>query len=122
MNSHTNYIEPTDSSPLPPLIFKSDKTTKLSPSDTSSAEKGRRSKPLIEEISSEQAASYDEESTDGGKTLCVPAHSVTVSEPDGKSPRRRVVVKVSLPGVTSANEVDLEVAKVSIIIIVFCYI
>ena len=44
--------------------------------------------------------------------MCVPAHSLVVKDPDGNHPRRRVLVKVTLPGVTSADQVDLEVAKV----------
>ena len=69
-------------------------------------------KRLIEEISSEQAASYTESHGGGGK-VCIPAHSVVVREPDSKHPRRRVLVKVMLPGVTSVDKVDLEVSKVS---------
>lgn len=47
-----------------------------------------------------------------GGEVCVPAHSVVVKEPDSKHPGHRVVVKVTLPGVTSAHQVDLEVSMV----------
>ena len=43
----------------------------------------------------------------------MPEHSVTVKEPDSKHPARRVLVKTTLPGVSSANQVDLEISKVS---------
>ena len=71
---------------------------------------------MIEEISSQQAASSScaKESGGGEEALCAPGHSVIVREADGKNPTRRVVVKVSLPGVTSASQVDLEVAKVGL--------
>ena len=49
-----------------------------------------------------------------GGQLPTPAHSMVVKEPDGKYPVRTIVVKVTLPGVTSADQVDLEVSEVGV--------
>ena len=43
---------------------------------------------------------------------------MTVKEPDSKHPAQRVLVKTILPGVSSANQVDLEVSKVRLLILV----
>ena len=94
---------------LPPLIIRSKDTCT---SDRS--QPGQPKKPLIEEISAKQAASCAPELPQGkSEKLTIPTHSVSVKEPDSKHPTQRVLVKVALPGVSSVDQVDLEVSKVS---------
>lgn len=83
-----------DAAELPPL--------RLAP------EKGGQensSKKLIEELSSQMAASE----SNGVK---VPEHLVCIKEADSSHPQR-VHMKVNLPGVRSVAEVELEVSSVS---------
>ena len=91
MNSHA------DDSKLPPLKLSSAETQQKS---------AAKSAKLIEELASEAAASVD------STGLIVPEHSVRLKEADSRHPVR-VGVKVTLPGVKSVGEVDLEISKVS---------
>ena len=112
-HTHTHTHTTTDpdiTGPLPSLIIRSDTKTGDQSASSRSIGTTQNGKRLIEEISSEQVASFT--GKEGGKQ-CVPAHSFVIKDPDDNHPRRRVVVKVTLPGVTSADQVDLEVAKVS---------
>ena len=131
-----HLLESESKGDLPPLIFRTNGTT--SPSGSSGSTQPRRR--LIEEITPAKqkassattksqeterdrpAASTGEKeshtcSSSKSERLCVPEHSVTVKEPDSKHPGRRVLVKTILPGVSSANQVDLEVSKVRLLII-----
>ena len=83
-----------DTAELPPL--------RLAP-DEGGQEKS--SKKLIEELTSQMAASK----SNGVK---VPEHSVCIKEADSRHPRR-VHMRVNLPGVRSVAEVELEVSSVS---------
>jgi hypothetical protein len=66
-------------------------------------------KVLIQELRSEVPASYQD--TESGGRICVPEHSIGVNE--GEEGKREVCVKVALPGVSAAKEVELEVSEVS---------
>lgn len=131
MSFSFHLAESDDKKDLPPLIFRTKGTT--STSSHGSSQPRRR---LIEEITpakqtvsspaesqskSERltTAASHEESHSKMERFCVPDHSISVKEPDSKHQTRRVLVKVSLPGVSSANEVDLEVSKVSMQGIIF---
>ena len=115
------YVYTTDppdpSSPLPPLILRADKS-KQPPATNGTDKSTTQTKQLIEVISSEQPSPAVDTASNGGGgakekgQLPTPAHSMLVKEPDGKYPGRRVVVKVTLPGVTAADQVDLEVSEV----------
>ena len=101
--------ESDDKGDLPPLIFRTNGTT-----STNSNGSRRPRRQLIEEISPAKQEAYREESRSSkSERLCVPDHSVTVKEADSKHPSQRVLVKVTVPGVSSANQVDLEVSKVN---------
>ena len=82
--------------------------SKLPPLKLSSAEQKTTAKSanLIEELSSEAAASVD------SSGVTIPEHSVSLKEADLKHPTR-VSIKVTLPGVKSVGEVDLEISKVT---------
>lgn len=84
-----------DDSKLPPLKLSSAETQQKS---------AAKSAKLIEELASEAAASVD------STGLIVPEHSVRLKEADSRHPVR-VGVKVTLPGVKSVGEVDLEISK-----------
>lgn len=114
-----HFAESDDNKDLPPLIFRTNGTT-----STTSRGSSQLRRRLIEEITPAKQTVFYAQSQEGPTTsceesqskterLCVPDHSISVKEPDSKHQMRRVLVKVTLPGVSSANEVDLEVSKVS---------
>ena len=79
--------------------------------EASCAEQNQRTKSEIAPASCGGSRTHTR--SNKSERLCVPDHSVSVKEPDSKHPTRRVLVKVTLPGVSSANQVDLEVSKVN---------
>lgn len=79
--------------------------------EASCAEQNQRTKSEIAPASCGGSRTHTR--SNKSERLCVPDHSVSVKEPDSKHPMRRVLVKVTLPGVSSANQVDLEVSKVN---------
>ena len=106
---------------LPPLIFRGNETTTTTSSQATSIGPTQQKKRLIEEISAEQAAVHAASHSKNERLQCTtPVHSVAVKEPDSKHPKQRVFVKVTLPGVSSANQVDLEVSKVSAVVHLHC--
>lgn len=70
-------------------------------------------KKLVEELNSKPVASSKNESN-GLKMCATPEHSIFIREADDKHPERRVCVKITLPGVKSVGEVELEVSKVRV--------
>ena len=82
--------------------------SKLPPLKLSSAEQETTAKSanLIEELSSEAAASVD------SSGVTIPEHSVYLKEADLKHPTR-VSIKVTLSGVKSVGDIDLEISKVN---------
>ena len=79
--------------------------------------KDQGKKKLIEELNSRTDTSLNTESN-GVITARTPEHSIVIREPDSKHSERRVYVRVTLPGVKSVREVELEVSEVQYVIII----
>ena len=82
-------------------------------SDSSGLDRGKtdKSKKLIQELQSSVLASY-EDTGDGGR-VCTPEHSMCITG-GGGGEMKMVIVKVTLPGLNSVKEVDLEVSEASL--------
>lgn len=103
-----------DTADLPPLKLRPDppvhpSTVKHPLSPTHDSLPNTQSNKLIQEISTESNTRYKGEST----KVCVPEHTICVKEVDEKQ-GERVCASVSLPGVASVREIELDVSKVSI--------
>ena len=103
-------VESDDQKDLPPLVFRANDSAATSQATSNGLTQPK--KRLIEEISLEQAPT-NAKAHSKSERLCIPAYTLAVKHPDSKHPKQRIFIKVTLPGVSSADQVDLEVSKVS---------